>query len=145
MAPRPRIHRVVEREPMYNVFKPAGVPKAGLEEILLTVEQFEAIRLKDLEGLEQEACAELMHISRPTFQRVLSRAREQIARALVEGKALRIEGGHYRLRQHVQCRHGRQTGAVDEATSPGYCRRRHGRYQQAHAQPEAQTEPEVNS
>lgn len=143
MAPRPRIHRVVEREPMHNVFKPAGVPKAALEEVVLTVEQFEAIRLKDLEGLEQEACAELMHISRPTFQRVLSRAREQVARALVEGKALRIEGGHYRLRQHVQCRYRGQAGAA-EATPPGSCRRRHGRFQQARAQQDVQTEPDVD-
>ncbi|NLY53464.1 MAG: DUF134 domain-containing protein [Firmicutes bacterium] len=114
MAARPRKHRVVEREPIHSVFKPAGVPNAALDEIVLTVEQFEAIRLKDLEGLEQEACAELMHISRPTFQRVLTRARESVARALVEGKALRIEGGHYRLRQQLAPGCGR-----------GHHRRRH--------------------
>ena len=104
MASRPRKRRIVEREPVCNVFKPAGVPKAALEEVVLTVEQLEAIRLKDLEGLDQEACAEQMHISRPTFQRVLTRARLNVARALVEGKALRIEGGHYRLRQDHQGR-----------------------------------------
>lgn len=143
MAPRPRIRRVVEREPMHNVFKPAGVPKAALEELVLTVEQFEAIRLKDLEGLEQEACADLMHISRPTFQRVLIRAREQVSRALVEGKALRIEGGHYRLRQHVQCKYRDQAEAMDETTLPGYCRQCRGRFQQARTQHEVQSESDL--
>ncbi|NLW16725.1 MAG: DUF134 domain-containing protein [Firmicutes bacterium] len=107
MAPRPRIYRIVESEPLYDIYKPAGVPMAALEEVVLTVEQLEALRLKDLEGLEQEACAELMQVSRPTFQRVLARARETVARALVEGKALRIEGGHYLLRHQVQCRRHR--------------------------------------
>lgn len=126
MAPRPRKHRIVESEPVHTVFKPAGIPKASLQEIVLTVEQFEAIRLKDLEGLEQEACAELMHISRPTFQRVLCRAREIVARALVEGKALHIEGGHYRLRQHLQCRYGGNVFCdIAEQECPGrHCRRR---------------------
>jgi len=55
------------------------------------------LRLKDLEGLEQEECADRMQVSRPTFQRVLSSAREKVSRALVEGKAIRIEGGTYRL------------------------------------------------
>ena len=112
MGPRPRKHRVVESEPMFNVFKPAQVPLSQLEEIILTVEQLEAIRLKDIEGLEQEACAQLMHISRPTFQRVLTRARAAVARALVEGKALRIEGGHYLLRHqmHGRRRQGRGRG-----------------------------------
>lgn len=120
MAPRPRIHRIVERKPIHDVFKPAGVPMAALEEVVLTVEQFEALRLKDLEGLEQEACAELMHISRPTFQRVLTRARETVARALVEGKALRIEGGHYLLRHEVQCRRrGHAFGRPDGRCRPG--------------------------
>lgn len=139
MAPRPRKHRVVEREPIHTVYKPAGVPMATLDEIVLTVEQFEAIRLKDMEGLEQEACAELMHISRPTFQRVLSRAREQIARALVEGKALRIEGGHYRLRQHVQCRYRAQADGEAQTTPAKFCRRARRRSQVA--QPDIPSRP----
>jgi predicted DNA-binding protein (UPF0251 family) len=95
--PRPPKLRRVEFIPLVTVFKPAGVSLRDLEEEVLTVEELEAIRLKDLEGLEQEECAERMQVSRPTFQRVLSSAREKVARALVEGKAIRFEGGTYRL------------------------------------------------
>ncbi|MEW6300725.1 MAG: DUF134 domain-containing protein [Thermodesulfobacteriota bacterium] len=103
--PRPPKCRRVEFLPQVTVFKPAGVPLRGLREEVLTVEELEAIRLKDLEGLEQEECAERMQISRPTFQRVLVSAREKIARALVEGAAIRVEGGNYRLaRRKFQCR-----------------------------------------
>jgi len=76
-------------------FKPSGIPSYDLEEVILKVEEIEAIRLKDLLGLEQEACAERMGISRPTFQRLLVEAHQKVAEALVEGKALRIEGGAY--------------------------------------------------
>lgn len=95
--PRPPKLRRVEFMPQVTVFKPAGVSMRDLEEEVLTVEELEAIRLKDLEGLEQEECAARMQVSRPTFQRVLSSAREKVARALVEGKAIRFEGGTYRL------------------------------------------------
>jgi predicted DNA-binding protein (UPF0251 family) len=95
--PRPPKLRRVEFIPQVTVFKPAGVSLRDLEEEVLSVEELEAIRLKDLEGLEQEECAERMQVSRPTFQRVLSSAREKVARALVEGKAIRFEGGTYRL------------------------------------------------
>lgn len=81
--------------PHCTFFKPAGVPLCHLEEVALTVEEVEALRLKDLEGLEQEACAERMGISRPTFQRILTSARVKLTKALVEGKAIRVEGGHY--------------------------------------------------
>lgn len=95
--PRPPKLRRVEFIPQVTVFKPAGVSMRELEEEVLTLEELEAIRLKDLEGLEQEECAERMQVSRPTFQRVLSSAREKVARALVEGRAIRFEGGTYRL------------------------------------------------
>lgn len=95
--PRPPKCRRVGFVPDVTVFKPAGAPLRELEEEVLTVEELEAIRLKDLEGLQQEECAEIMQISRPTFQRDLVSAREKIARALVEGRALRIEGGNYRV------------------------------------------------
>lgn len=95
--PRPPKCRRVEFEPRYTYFKPAGVPKWQLEELVLNVEEIEAIRLKDLEGLEQEDCAERMHISRPTFQRVLTSGRKKLAEAIIAGKAIRIEGGNYRV------------------------------------------------
>ncbi|MTI79316.1 MAG: DUF134 domain-containing protein [Firmicutes bacterium] len=96
--PRPPKCRRVGFVPEVTYFKPAGVPLVNLEEITLTVEELEAIRLKDLEGLEQEDCADKMNVSRPTFHRILVAARNKIALALVEGKAIRIEGGHF---QHV--------------------------------------------
>lgn len=61
----------------------------------MTVEEVEALRLKDMDGLEQEACAERMGVSRPTFQRILTGARGKVTRALVEGKAIKVEGGNF--------------------------------------------------
>jgi len=96
MPRRPK-NRWVENLPRVNRFKPAGIPLADLEEITLSVDELEAIRLKDLEGLDQEDCAVRMRISRPTFHRILVSARSKVAEALVEGKALRIEGGDFKV------------------------------------------------
>ncbi|MEM7825562.1 MAG: DUF134 domain-containing protein [Candidatus Aenigmatarchaeota archaeon] len=68
-----------------------------LEEVTLTIEELEAIRLKDLEKLDQESSAKKMKISQPTFNRLLDSARKKVAEALVGGKALRIEGGNYEM------------------------------------------------
>ena len=67
----------------------------SLESVGLSVDEFEAIRLKDLEGLEQTAAADSMRISQPTFHRIIEAARKKVADALVNGKAIRIEGGEY--------------------------------------------------
>ena len=67
----------------------------SLESVDLSVDEFEAIRLKDLEGFEQNAAADSMRISQPTFHRVIEAARKKVADALVNGKAIRIEGGEY--------------------------------------------------
>lgn len=93
--PRPPKCRRVEQLPTCVYFKPAGVPLRYLEEEHLAIEELEAIRLKDLEGFEQEECAIRMQVSRPTFQRILVTSREKVARALVNGKAIRVEGGNY--------------------------------------------------
>lgn len=100
--PRPPKWRRVEYEPQVTYFKPAGVPKWQLEELVLNVEEVEAVRLKDLEGLEQEDCAQRMKISRPTFQRILSSARMKLSDAIINGKAIRIEGGNYCLSANWQ-------------------------------------------
>jgi predicted DNA-binding protein (UPF0251 family) len=68
-----------------------------LEQVNLTVAEVEALRLSDLEGLYQEEAAEKMDVSRQTFGRVLKEARRKIAESLIEGKALKIEGGAYRM------------------------------------------------
>ena len=95
--PRPTKCRRVASLPDVTYFKPAGIPLRTLEEVRLSVEEAEAIRLKDLEGFEQEQGAERMNISRPTFQRVLASARQKIADALLNGKAIRIEGGSFEM------------------------------------------------
>lgn len=67
------------------------------EEMILTIDEFEAVRLKDLEGFDQEVCAEMMDISQPTFHRLVISARRKIADALTHGKSIKIEGGNYRF------------------------------------------------
>lgn len=96
--PRPIQPREIESLPTVRWFKPAGVPLHDLEEVVLTLDEMEAIRLADAEGLYQEQVAEQMKVSRPTVGRILSSAREKIARALVEGKAIRLDGGEISIR-----------------------------------------------
>jgi len=84
-------------EPNALYFKPRGIPFVSLEQVQLTFDELEAIRLNDLEGLGQTASGEKMQISQPTFHRTLVSARRKIADALVNGKALKIEGGTYKL------------------------------------------------
>jgi len=107
--PRPPKCRRVEYLPDVTYFKPAGIPLRALEEVRLSVEEAEAIRLKDLEGLEQEQGAERMNISRPTFQRVLASGRQKMADALLNGKAIRIEGGNFEMSWHrFRCLNGHE-------------------------------------
>jgi uncharacterized protein len=94
---RPAKPRFVTGEPCVDFFKPRGIPMRDLEQERISVEELEALRLVDLEGLYQEDAAERMEISRATFQRVLKSARAKVAGCLVEGKALGIEGGNYVL------------------------------------------------
>jgi predicted DNA-binding protein (UPF0251 family) len=79
--------------PAASLFKPAGIPARVLEEVVLALDELEAIRLADLLGHYQEQAAERMRISRPTFGRIVDSARRKVAEALIMGKALRIEGG----------------------------------------------------
>ncbi|MBU4533626.1 MAG: DUF134 domain-containing protein [Eubacteriales bacterium] len=119
---RPPKCRRVEFLPQCTFFKPAGIPLWSLEEVALTVEDVEALRLKDQEGLEQEKCAERMGISRPTFQRILTGARQKVTQALVEGKAIRVEGGNYeyvsRRLRCGQCRAEWDSQPTDPAEPP---------------------------
>jgi predicted DNA-binding protein (UPF0251 family) len=95
--PRPRHFRRVGCLPQANFYKPRGIPLAILQHITLTVDELEAIRLADLQSLYQEQAAEKMNISRQTFGRILESAHKKIADALVNGKALSIEGGPIKL------------------------------------------------
>jgi len=119
--PRPTKWRRVESIPEATFFKPAGIPMRVLEQVRLAVEEIEAIRLKDLEGLEQEQCAERMSISRPTFQRVLTSGRRKLADALANGKAIRIEGGNFEMEsRRFRCRDGHEWEVPFEAMLGGY-------------------------
>jgi predicted DNA-binding protein (UPF0251 family) len=109
--PRPRKPRCVRDEPAYAFFKPQGIPLRELEVVSLSVEELEALRLADIEELYQEDAAVQMEVSRPTFHRVLKEAHRKVATALVDGKALGIEGGDYilagdtRIFECVKCGH----------------------------------------
>lgn len=93
---RPFKCRFVENLPPADYFKPRGIPLSELEVVNLTVDEFEAARLADYEGLYQEKAAEKMCVSRQTFGNIVEAARKKIADALVNSKAIRIEGGVYR-------------------------------------------------
>ena len=97
--PRPRKCRRVGCLPGVNYFKPIGIPMKNLQEVRLTVEELEALRLKEIEGLDQQKSAVKMGVSRPTFQRILATARSKTAEALITGKALRIDGGNYAVNE----------------------------------------------
>ena len=96
---RPVKVRCVSAIPKTGFFRPEGVSSALLEVVSISVEEAEAIRLRDLEQLGQEECARRMRISRPTFHRVLESARGKLASALIHGRAIQIEGGNFELPQ----------------------------------------------
>ena len=95
---RPRLCRRVGFNPNITYFKPRGIPLKDLKEIILAIDEYEAVRLKDLEGLEQEECAKKMNVSQPTFHRLILSARKKIADAIINGKAIKIEGGNFKIR-----------------------------------------------
>jgi uncharacterized protein len=92
---RPTKWRKIEHIPAIPYFIPSETDVTELPENILKLEEVEAIRLKDLEGLEQSECAEKMEVSRPTFQRILLSAREKLADSLINGKTIHIEGGNF--------------------------------------------------
>ncbi len=91
--PRPHKCRKVLKAPVCTCFKPGNVPMRALQRVLLTLDQYEAIRLADYEGLEHAEAALKMGISRPTFTRLITSAHKVLAKVLVEGHALVIDGG----------------------------------------------------
>ena len=108
--PRPRKRRFVQSRPVVTGFVPEGVPLGGREIIVLPIEGLEAIKLNDVQGLDQESAAAVMNVSRQTFGRILAEARAIVADALVLGKILRIEGGHFDIARGGVGRRRRQRG-----------------------------------
>jgi uncharacterized protein len=91
--PRPKCCRRICGVPDKSYFKPRGIPSSELEEVLLNLDEFEAIRLADYEQFYQEQAASQMNISRQTFGRIIESAHQKLADALLNGKAIKIEDG----------------------------------------------------
>ncbi len=94
---RPQKDRIVAFNPDVSYFKPRGIPMIDLEETRLTVDECEALRLSDLLDLSHEDGGKQMGVSRATFGRILQNARRTVADALVNGKAISIEGGNFKM------------------------------------------------
>jgi predicted DNA-binding protein (UPF0251 family) len=102
---KPKKNRFVLQPPSVVYYKPQGIPLYQLEQVILAVEEYEAVRLVDYEGLQQKDAAERMKVSRATCARILESARHKIAAALTGGKAIRIQGGSFVLgRNRYRCR-----------------------------------------
>jgi len=106
--PRPMKFRKVRGFPIVDRFIPHGVRKS--EELILTIVEFEALKLKDFENLNQIEAAKKMNISQPTFNRVLSSARKKVADAIVNGKTIKIKGGNYIMAEVTRPGRGRMGG-----------------------------------
>lgn len=114
---RPKKKRKVCSLPESNRFGPLELSVDASNQIVMTVDEYEAIRLIDLEGFTQEECAAQMNVARTTIQGIYVDARKKLAEALVEGKILSIEGGEYRL-----------CDGLGNGCGRGCRRRRRGRY-----------------
>ncbi len=115
---RPRKCRKIGATPDVSYFKPRGVPMKRLKDVAIPFEAFEAIRLADYKRMPHDAAAEAMDVSRQTFGRILSEARQCVATALVEGAALRIDGGNYTLADDAAGRQQMAPEAADMIPEP---------------------------
>ncbi len=100
--PRPCKKRCVRALPNIEKFAPLNI--VSYDYIVMSIEEYEVIRLIDLEKMTQEECSDSMNVSRTTVQSIYSSAREKIARALVEGKAIDISGGNYKVCKGRSCK-----------------------------------------
>ena len=102
--PRPRNNRIVHEPPVFTEFKPVGIARRDLREVLLTLDEFEAMRLADFIGLSHEEGADEMGISRSTFSRLIEKSRKKIAEFIFLGRLMRIDGGNIHFRKNIiQC------------------------------------------
>jgi uncharacterized protein len=105
---RPQKDRFIAFKPNTSYFKPRGIPMLDLDEVRLTVDEREAIRLSDLLGLSHQEAGQSMGVSRATFGRIIQRARKAVADAIINGKAINIEGGNFKMvdaARFFRCRH----------------------------------------
>jgi len=102
---RPKQDRMICHPPLMQGFKPYGIPRNMLSPVSLLFDEYEAIRLLDYEGMNQEQAAEKMNVSRPTLTRIYEKARKTLATAFVEGKSILIEGGNVQFeKQWFRCK-----------------------------------------
>ena len=98
---KPKKERQVQYPPTVVFFKPQGIPLVQLQQVILNVDEYEAIRLVDYDGLDQEKAAEKLGISRATCARIVEGAHKKIAEAITQAKAIRIEGGSFVLKKNL--------------------------------------------
>ena len=127
--PRPKCCRQIGAAPGRTCFQPEGAESESCDEVLLNLDEYEAIRLADLEGLYQEQAAARMNISRQTFGRIIETARRKVADVLVNGKVLKIAGGSVSMKatEPIRCPHCRRAMGADcgkqNETSCPHCRK----------------------
>jgi uncharacterized protein len=126
---RPKCCRHIGCLPDKNYFKPRGIPSSQLEEVVLSLDEYEAVRLADFQQFYQEKAAAQMNVSRQTFGRIIESAHRKIADVLMNGKALKIEGGEVSVGEtrHMECPECHKAFGVNneptqEETCP-YCRK----------------------
>ena len=98
---RPQKCRFINNSPQYTHFKPRGIPMSNLEEIKITLDEIEAVRLADYRCLYHKKASEKMGVSRQTFGRILASAHKKISDGIINGKALRIRGGNYNFKKNT--------------------------------------------
>ncbi|NQV01653.1 MAG: DUF134 domain-containing protein [Bacteroidia bacterium] len=98
---RPQNNRIIHEPPLFTEFKPVGIRGQDIEQILLTLDEFESLRLADQKGLSHADAAEEMEISRSTFTRLIEKARKKIADFIIHGKLLTIDGGNVHFRRNI--------------------------------------------
>jgi predicted DNA-binding protein (UPF0251 family) len=98
---RPKNNRIVFEPPVYKVFTPQGSESVLLEQVRISLDEFEAVRLADYSGLTHKEASEAMEISRSTFSRLIEKARKKIADIMINGKQLTIEGGSVHFRNNI--------------------------------------------
>lgn len=97
---RPRKQRLVEERPKSDYFKPRGIPLRSLKESILSIDETEALRLADFLGMSHEEAGKKMGVSRQTFGRIIQKARFKIADAIINGKAINIEGEQAHIKEN---------------------------------------------
>ena len=99
--PRPKNNRIVHEPPLFTEFKPIGFPAAELERVVITLDEYEAVRLADFIGMQHEEAADEMGITRSTFSRLVEQARKKVAGFMIKGKIMSVEGGEVHFRNNI--------------------------------------------